>query len=187
MPDAHHGYGLPIGGVLATDNAVIPYAVGVDIGCRMALSVYDLPAKYLTQRTQEVRHLLLENTRFGCGRAWERGQRLDHAVLHNDTFRTVPFLKNKLDRAAEQVGTSGSGNHFVEFGLVEITEATAELGLPPASTWAYSRTRARGAGREHRRALHHSSPRACAGCPPRRSTWPGWASTLKPARNTGPP
>jgi tRNA-splicing ligase RtcB len=69
MPDAHHGYGLPIGGVLATDNAVIPYAVGVDIGCRMALSVFDLPPKYLAQRTQELRSLLLENTRFGSGRA----------------------------------------------------------------------------------------------------------------------
>jgi len=130
MPDAHHGYGLPIGGVLATDNAVIPYAVGVDIGCRMALSVFDLPAKYLTQRVQEVRHLLLENTRFGSGRSWERGQRLDHAVLHSDPFQSIPFLKNKLDRAAEQVGTSGSGNHFVEFGLVDITDPANELGLP---------------------------------------------------------
>ncbi len=47
MPDAHLGYGLPIGGVLATDNAVIPYAVGVDIACRMKLSVYDIPVKRL--------------------------------------------------------------------------------------------------------------------------------------------
>ena len=39
MPDAHHGYGLPIGGVLATENAVIPYGVGVDIGCRMCLTL----------------------------------------------------------------------------------------------------------------------------------------------------
>ena len=46
MPDAHSGYGLPIGGVLATDNAVIPYGVGVDIGCRMSLSIFDLPASY---------------------------------------------------------------------------------------------------------------------------------------------
>ncbi len=130
MPDAHHGYGLPIGGVLATDNAVIPYAVGVDIGCRMALSVFDLPAKYLVQRTQELSKLLLDNTRFGSGRAWERGQRLDHAVLAHDAFRAVPFLKNKLDKAAEQLGTSGSGNHFVEFGLVEITDPANELGLP---------------------------------------------------------
>ena len=43
MPDAHQGYGLPIGGVLATNNAVIPFGVGVDIGCRMALSIYDIP------------------------------------------------------------------------------------------------------------------------------------------------
>ncbi len=43
MPDAHVGYGLPIGGVLATENAVIPYAVGVDIACRMKMSVLDLP------------------------------------------------------------------------------------------------------------------------------------------------
>src|SRR5262245_38215252 len=41
MPDAHVGYGLPIGGVLATENVVIPYAVGVDIACRMRLSVYE--------------------------------------------------------------------------------------------------------------------------------------------------
>ena len=46
MPDAHQGYGLPIGGVLATKNAIIPYGVGVDIGCRMALSVYDIPEAF---------------------------------------------------------------------------------------------------------------------------------------------
>jgi tRNA-splicing ligase RtcB len=130
MPDAHHGYGLPIGGVLATDNAVIPYAVGVDIGCRMALSVFDLPAKYLGQRTQELRNLLLANTRFGGGRGWERGQRLGHDVLERDEFSTVPFLKNKHATAVEQIGTSGSGNHFVEFGLVKITDPTNDLGLP---------------------------------------------------------
>lgn len=130
MPDAHHGYGLPIGGVLATDNAVIPYAVGVDIGCRMALSVFDLPARYLSQRTQELRHLLLATTRFGSGRGWERGQRLGHDVLERDEFATVPFLKNKLATAAEQLGTSGGGNHFVEFGLVELTDPANELGLP---------------------------------------------------------
>ena len=51
MPDAHVGYGLPIGGVLACENAVIPYAVGVDIACRMKLSVLDLPAESLDDAT----------------------------------------------------------------------------------------------------------------------------------------
>ncbi len=48
MPDAHVGYGLPIGGVLATSNAVIPYAVGVDIACRMKMTILDLPPSTLT-------------------------------------------------------------------------------------------------------------------------------------------
>ncbi len=47
MPDAHQGYGLPIGGVLGVTNAVIPYAVGVDIGCRMCLSILDIPTQNL--------------------------------------------------------------------------------------------------------------------------------------------
>src|SRR5881628_1599487 len=50
MPDAHVGYGLPIGGVLATENAVIPYAVGVDIACRMKMTVLDIPVRDLEQK-----------------------------------------------------------------------------------------------------------------------------------------
>src|SRR5204863_170527 len=52
MPDAHVGYGLPIGGVLATDNTVVPYAVGVDIACRMKLSVLDTPAWHLGEHNK---------------------------------------------------------------------------------------------------------------------------------------
>src|ERR1035441_7462866 len=50
MPDAHVGYGLPIGGVLATQNAVIPYAVGVDIACRMKMTVLDIPVRNLENK-----------------------------------------------------------------------------------------------------------------------------------------
>src|ERR1700754_3215229 len=50
MPDAHVGYGLPIGGVLATRDAVIPYAVGVDIACRMRLSIYECSPHALGHR-----------------------------------------------------------------------------------------------------------------------------------------
>ncbi len=50
MPDAHRGYGLPIGGVLAADDAVIPYAVGVDIGCRMCISVFPEPVERLDDK-----------------------------------------------------------------------------------------------------------------------------------------
>src|SRR6266853_5871012 len=65
MPDAHVGYGLPIGGVLATDNAVIPYAVGVDIACRMKLSVFDIPADYLKRLHDPLVQALKRETVFG--------------------------------------------------------------------------------------------------------------------------
>jgi len=130
MPDAHHGYGLPIGGVLATDNAVIPYAVGVDIGCRMALSVFALPPKYLAQRVPELRKLLVDNTRFGSRDVFRHGQQLGHDVLDRPEFREIGFLRNKLDTAATQIGSSGGGNHFVEWGVVDILDPTNELGVP---------------------------------------------------------
>ncbi|QNE39820.1 RtcB family protein [Hymenobacter sp. NBH84] len=130
MPDAHHGYGLPIGGVLATDNAVIPYAVGVDIGCRMALSVFALPPKHLEQRVQELRKLLIDNTRFGNRDVFRHGQKLDHAVLDRAEFQEISFLRNKLDTAATQIGSSGGGNHFVEWGMVDILDPANELGVP---------------------------------------------------------
>jgi tRNA-splicing ligase RtcB (3'-phosphate/5'-hydroxy nucleic acid ligase) len=62
MPDAHLGFGLPIGGVLAVENAVVPYAVGLDIGCRMALSVFNLPEKYLQIHGYQLKKALAENT-----------------------------------------------------------------------------------------------------------------------------
>src|SRR5213078_3695185 len=67
MPDAHLGYGLPIGGVLATDNAVIPYAVGVDIACRMKLSVFDIPAEQMKRLNDTLVRALQRETKFGTG------------------------------------------------------------------------------------------------------------------------
>src|SRR5262249_14711447 len=67
MPDAHVGYGLPIGGVLATENAVIPYAVGVDIACRMKMTVLDIPARDLEDRQDRLTRAIERETRFGVG------------------------------------------------------------------------------------------------------------------------
>src|SRR5688572_33357098 len=58
MPDAHVGYGLPIGGVLATDNAVIPYAVGVDIACRMKMTVLDIPLRDLEHKKDRLARVI---------------------------------------------------------------------------------------------------------------------------------
>jgi tRNA-splicing ligase RtcB len=127
MPDAHAGYGLPIGGVLATENAVIPYGVGVDIGCRMCLSVFDIDPKELTQKEQYFTRELKAATLFGAGRQFD--ETTDHAVLDREEFGQLDLLKGLQGRAARQLGSSGSGNHFVEFGIVEIDEPDAVLNL----------------------------------------------------------
>ena len=114
MPDAHVGYGLPIGGVLATEGAVIPYGVGVDIGCSMRLSVYPLAPEKLDSRGAVA--LLQKHTRFGAGVGWDRRERLDHEVLDDPDWDTLPLLRHLYDKAVTQLGTSGSGNHFAEFG-----------------------------------------------------------------------
>src|SRR5947208_2955350 len=125
MPDAHQGYGLPIGGVLATDNAVIPYAVGVDIACRMKLSVLDLPLRELDRQREQLTKAIEVETRFGVGSTFK--QRREHEVLTAD-WSISPVTKQNRDRAWAQLGTSGSGNHFVEFGVFT-NENTIE-GLP---------------------------------------------------------
>ncbi len=131
MPDAHHGYGLPIGGVLATDNAVIPYGVGVDIGCRMCLSIFDIDAKELTNREQYFAREINEATLFGSGAMFKQAD--DHEVMENEAFFSTPLLKGLHGRAWKQLGTSGSGNHFVEFGAVTITEKDEILGVEPGN------------------------------------------------------
>jgi tRNA-splicing ligase RtcB (3'-phosphate/5'-hydroxy nucleic acid ligase) len=127
MPDAHSGYGLPIGGVLATENAVIPYGVGVDIGCRMCLSIFDIDPKELTQKEAYFAREINEATLFGSGGQFQQAG--NHEVMENKAFYELPLLKNLHGRAWKQLGSSGSGNHFVEFGTVEIPEKDEVLGV----------------------------------------------------------
>ncbi|MFQ5655734.1 MAG: RtcB family protein, partial [Planctomycetota bacterium] len=142
MPDAHLGYGLPIGGVLATRNAVIPYAVGVDIACRMKMSVYELPGDAVVERPDRLRRAIETETRFGIGASFR--DRRDHPVLDDD-WTVSPVTREVKDKAWAQLGTSGSGNHFVEFGVFEVNHR--ELGLEPGSYLALlSHSGSRGAG-----------------------------------------
>jgi tRNA-splicing ligase RtcB (3'-phosphate/5'-hydroxy nucleic acid ligase) len=135
MPDAHVGYGLPIGGVLATDNAVIPYAVGVDIACGMKLTVYDRKANTLAGQRDRLANFIESETRFGMG--CEFKQRREHDVMDED-WSVSPVTNRLRDKAWAQLGTSGSGNHFVEFGAFSVESdagregsAGATLGLEP--------------------------------------------------------
>lgn len=126
MPDSHLGYGLPVGGVLATEGAVIPWAVGVDIACRMRLSVFDLSRDLLDDRRDELAEVLLRNTNFGAGSKFKEGRRPEHEVLDDPAWEATPFLKGLKDTGRAQLGTSGSGNHFVEWGVFEALGETGE-------------------------------------------------------------
>lgn len=127
MPDAHYGYGLPIGGVLATSNAVIPYGVGVDIGCRMALSIFADAPNLVTQKAFEIKQAIGKFTHFGTEGGVEFHN--DHEVLSRPEFGVTELLRKLHKKAHIQLGSSGTGNHFVEFGTIELNEANS-LGLP---------------------------------------------------------
>ena len=142
MPDAHQGYGLPIGGVLATENCVIPYAVGMDIACRMKLTVLDLPVSHIRGEEGRLRNALERETEFGVGAGFSR--RHEHAVMDAD-WSVSPITRKNKDKAWFQLGSSGSGNHFVEFGTLTLNEP--ELGMKAGTyTALLSHSGSRGTG-----------------------------------------
>ncbi|MNS40153.1 RNA-splicing ligase RtcB [compost metagenome] len=144
MPDAHAGYGLPIGGVLAANNAVIPYAVGVDIGCRMALTILNEDEKYVQRYAHQIKKAIEQHTHFGMDGGLAEPQY--HEVLDSPLFKETELLRNLQSKAARQLGSSGSGNHFVEFGVIELFDNN-ELNIPAGKyTALLSHSGSRGLG-----------------------------------------
>lgn len=146
MPDAHSGYGLPIGGVLACENAIIPYGVGVDIACRMKMTITDLPVDTVKSNIkadcENLDRALHKGTKFGTGQGYKRPH--DHEVLDEDWTITA-VTREVRDRAVTQLGTSGSGNHFVEWGILSLPND--ELGVEAGEYVALlSHSGSRGAG-----------------------------------------
>jgi tRNA-splicing ligase RtcB len=129
MPDAHQGYGLPIGGVLATRNAIIPYGVGVDIGCRIALSIFDIPENHFYGNAAKYKRELVAHTKFGAGHGFHGREKSDHAIMDNKDFNATAMLKQLKDKAYSQLGSSGGGNHFVEWGIIEFEKKDKVLGI----------------------------------------------------------
>ena len=125
MPDAHQGYGLPIGGVLATTaNTIIPFAVGVDIACRMCLSIFEIPADNIDTETDKLKNILLDNTYFGIG--CNTKSYFDSSLFDSASWNETKVIRGLKNRAYAQLGTSGTGNHFVEWGALTIKEGVLE-------------------------------------------------------------
>ncbi|MGM0620911.1 MAG: RtcB family protein [Bacteroidota bacterium] len=133
MPDAHVGYGLPIGGVLATYNAVIPYGVGMDIGCRMCLSVFPASPKKIKGERGRIKNILMNETRFGLA---EFNDLEEFEILDRKEFSEIKFLNSLRGKFAKQLGTSGHGNHFVDVGIVEINTFSELINLQPGEYFA---------------------------------------------------
>lgn len=146
MPDNHLGYGLPIGGVLATYNSVIPFGVGVDIACRLMCTITDLEPTLLhnafSPKVDSLIRAITGGTVFGVG--GQQQIKANHKSMDMD-WNITEVTKRMRDRAWSQLGTSGSGNHFVEFGIVNLREPV--LGLEPGEYVALlSHSGSRGAG-----------------------------------------
>lgn len=128
MPDGCAGYGLPIGGVLATtDDVVIPYAVGKDIGCRMSLTILDAEADFLERLQDRAVEALINNTAFGLDGILPYKQY--HPLFDRSEFKDIPILKKLREKAVRQLGSSGKGNHFVDICEVELPPTNA-LNIP---------------------------------------------------------
>lgn len=123
MPDTHTGKGMPIGGVIATENVIIPNAVGVDIGCGMIFAPTNIKLSDVQEVVtgngtliQAMIGDILRNIPVGVNRHKTRqeSQVLDRAFqeihLYNKNEELLPLLEN----AYYQVGTLGGGNHFIE-------------------------------------------------------------------------
>jgi tRNA-splicing ligase RtcB (3'-phosphate/5'-hydroxy nucleic acid ligase) len=114
MPDGHAGYGMPIGGVLFADKAVVPYAIGVDIGCGVALvetdlTVEDLPSAALDAVLADIDRGVPTGFH-GLKTPVDREVALESmGVAKPESVKDVWF-----DRALSQLGTLGGGNHFLE-------------------------------------------------------------------------
>ena len=151
MPDAHIGYGIPIGGVVALENAVAPYMVGVDIACRMMMTLYPKPMRdaFETVNVRDsVRRAMKEETRFGIGASFGKYERREHDVMDDSDWDATKLLRHLKDKGAAQLGTSGTGNHFVDAGILEVgAEGARELGVEPGEYFAVmSHSGSRGVG-----------------------------------------
>ncbi|MBI2420399.1 MAG: RtcB family protein, partial [Ignavibacteriales bacterium] len=111
MPDSHVGYGMPIGGVLATRDVVIPNAVGVDIGCGMCAvktSLQELPKDYLKEILGEIRRTI------PVGFTHHKTKQDENRMPALDVKQKSAIVEREYYNALFQIGTLGGGNHFIE-------------------------------------------------------------------------
>lgn len=109
MPDSHQGYGMPIGGVLATENAIIPNAVGVDIGCGMC-SLRTNQQELDRDRLKKIMGRIRDTVPVGFSHHDSKQDKKWMPEMDGE----LPIVQKEYESARKQVGTLGGGNHFIE-------------------------------------------------------------------------
>lgn len=120
MADHHPGYAVPIGGVVAYRNKVSPSGVGYDIGCGNKAVRLDVPADEVKNNIVQIMDLIYQTISFGIG--MKNNERVDHPLFSNDPAWDIDIVKKKKLKqlAQEQLGTVGSGNHYVDLFVDEL-------------------------------------------------------------------
>ena len=183
MPDAHRGYGLPIGGVLATEGTVIPYAVGVDIACRMKLTVLDLPPAALDEHPGRLEQALLRETQFGTGAVLRR--RADHAVLDQGTGAGCACCATCARRPPASSARPAPATTSSSSACCSSSRPTSAS--RPAATWrCCSHSGSRGSGAQIAGALHEGCARDLHPELPKELSHLAWLDLdSEPGRSTG--
>lgn len=113
MPDAHSGYGMPIGGILATHGVVVPNAVGVDIGCGMCAVKTDLLHSETT--TKRMKSVLSDIRKMiPLGFEHHKTEQEEALMPQGYNLEELSIVRQQYDAALKQIGTLGGGNHFIE-------------------------------------------------------------------------
>ena len=119
MADHHLGYIQPIGGILAYDNAVSPSGVGYDIACGNKAVRLDIPAAEARANITKIMTGIWETLEFGVGR--KNKERVDHSLFEEQAWKLKPLASLKK-LAEEQLGSIGSGNHYVDIFVDELEQ-----------------------------------------------------------------
>lgn len=129
MPDVHAGIGATVGTVIATDKAIVPAAVGVDIGCGMNAVRLSLKASDLPDSLTHIRRQIERDVPLGAGGAHNLDRMPaipnDLAIRYVDIVDKHPRISNK--NAGRQLGSLGSGNHFIELCIDEAQDVWVML------------------------------------------------------------
>lgn len=118
MADHHIGYSVPVGGVVAYENAICVNGVGYDIACGNKAVLLDCDSKAIKENIYRNMNEIQKHISFGVGR--KNNEKVDHELFDCNDWNDVEILRNLKDKAREQLGTVGSGNHYVDIFTDEL-------------------------------------------------------------------